>query len=515
ASEAVVATLTTPVNETAPVAPSNVAFGEYYAEDGVAELTWVDNADNETGYRVEMLLNGEWTEMGVVPADATSYYAVDLAPGTTYEYRVSAFNAAGSSEAVVATLTTLSVPAAPYGLALGEYYADDGVAELTWVDNADNEAGYLIEMNVDGAWVELGFAGADATSFYAPDLAPGTSYEFRVSAFNAAGSSEATSATILTPDAEALSLVVTTNLDVVDASDGVTSLREAIASAEIGDTITFAPSLKGETITLSGEQLEIAQGITVDASVLYDAATQTPGITIDANQKSRVFYVNGGTEDNPVELIGLTLTGENRAEDGGGVYALGTTTFTNCAISGNRAEYNGGGVYVGYDGPATCTNCTVSGNTANYGGGVYANDTTTLYNSIVALNYAKSSDADISSALSANSANNLIGFDPKFVVGPVFDADGNLTNADALDLRLSSESWAIDRGDVAYVEGVATDLAGNTRVERSWASTATVDIGAYEYQSTFTKTPETPSLVVTTNSDVVDDMDGLISLREA
>lgn len=71
-------------------------------------------------------------------------------------------------------------------------------------------------------------------------------------------------------------LVVTTNADVVDANDGVTSLREAIAAAQTGDMIRFAPSLKGKTITLTRGQLEITQGITVDAGALYDEATQTP-----------------------------------------------------------------------------------------------------------------------------------------------------------------------------------------------------------------------------------------------
>ncbi len=138
-----------------------------------------------------------------------------------------------------------------------------------------------------------------------------------------------------------------------------------------------------------------------------------------------------------------------------------------------------------------------------------------MYNTIVASNYAKEYDADVYGELASGSANNLIGFDPKFVVGPVFDAKGKLTNADLLDRRLTAASWAIDRGANAYLADVATDLAGNARKKRSWASTATVDIGAYEYQTTLAKTPETPSLVVTTNLDVVDDTDGLISLREA
>ena len=52
---------------------------------------------------------------------------------------------------------------------------------------------------------------------------------------------------------------------------------------------------------------------------------------------------------------------------GGGVWSYGTTTLTNCTISGNSAP--GGGGLVNYGGPLTLTNCNVSGNSAQYGGG--------------------------------------------------------------------------------------------------------------------------------------------------
>ena len=51
--------------------------------------------------------------------------------------------------------------------------------------------------------------------------------------------------------------VVTTLDDTVNATDGVVSLREAISAASDGDTITFASSLSGGTITLSGTTLTI------------------------------------------------------------------------------------------------------------------------------------------------------------------------------------------------------------------------------------------------------------------
>ncbi|MBQ9800401.1 MAG: hypothetical protein IJO40_10770, partial [Thermoguttaceae bacterium] len=193
------------------------------------------------------------------------------------------------------------------------------------------------------------------------------------SAIDLSGAFETASTSILAMAAASTStLTVTTNLDVVDANDGVLSLREAISQADAGSTIKFDASLKGETIALSGTELTISKGIIVDASALYTASTQTPGITVNANQNSRVFNVSGGTASNPVAFVGLKITGGKTSDDGGGVYvSSGSATFTNSTISGNTASDDGGGVYVYSSGSATFTNSTISGNTADYGGGVF------------------------------------------------------------------------------------------------------------------------------------------------
>ena len=75
-------------------------------------------------------------------------------------------------------------------------------------------------------------------------------------------------------------------LTVRNTSNGVEtidSLPYVLAEARDGDTIVFAPGLKGKTITLDGE-LVIDQSITIDASALYDATTPYVSGNYDASK---------------------------------------------------------------------------------------------------------------------------------------------------------------------------------------------------------------------------------------
>jgi len=62
------------------------------------QLAWKDNANNETGFKVERSVGGvTWTEIATLGANVTSYSSTGLTAGTTYSYRVRAYNAAGNS----------------------------------------------------------------------------------------------------------------------------------------------------------------------------------------------------------------------------------------------------------------------------------------------------------------------------------------------------------------------------------------------------------------------------------
>ena len=193
-----------------------------------------------------------------------------------------------------------------------------------------------------------------------------------------------------------LSIVVTSELDVVDANDGVVTLREALDYAQTGDTITFDDSLQGKTIALELGELTTSQSITIDASNLWDATTSAPGLTISGQDSSRILRLEG---DFAVEINGITFTNGYSEGYGGAIYDIGATlslnncvicsnegtrggaiysseatlSLDNCSINGNKATDRGGGLFLGQS-EMTLANCAITNNTAStYGGGIYNN----------------------------------------------------------------------------------------------------------------------------------------------
>ena len=181
---------------------------------------------------------------------------------------------------------------------------------------------------------------------------------------------------------------MTTASDVVDANDGVTSLREAVAYANSNsgaDTIRFAANLAGQTITLTNGELQLTD-TTGTTTITGLGADQ---LTISGNNASRVFNVAPNAS---VAISGVTITDGYDASAGGGICNTGVLTITNSILSGNSTDGVGGGIYNTY-GTLTLTNSILSANSATYdGGGIYNISGTVILNG---------------STLSANSAGNI------------------------------------------------------------------------------------------------------------
>lgn len=166
-------------------------------------------------------------------------------------------------------------------------------------------------------------------------------------------------------------LSVTTHVDVVDANDGLLSLREAIQQADPatvgGDTIVFDTSLNGQTIALNGSELLINKNLNIQGpgvDLVAISGNAFPGIP-----HSRVFEVAANVQ---VSVADLTIrNGEPSgagAFSGGGIYNAGTLTIRACAFTGNSAGR--GGAVANVDGNITISDSTFADNFADFGGAI-------------------------------------------------------------------------------------------------------------------------------------------------
>jgi hypothetical protein len=194
-------------------------------------------------------------------------------------------------------------------------------------------------------------------------------------------------------------------------------------------------------------------------------------------------------------VTNCTFSG-NSAGSGGGMHnnSHSSPTVTSCTFSGNTAADYGGGM-ANYGAFPTVTNCTFSGNSAaDFGGGMGNSTSETAVSGIAYLaNCILWGDTDSSGAneISGYLFHTHVSYS---VVQGGFTGDGNIDldplfvhddpYAGVVDLHLQEGSPCIDTGsNDAVPEDLTTDLDGNPRiVDGNDETTATVDMGAYEYQ---------------------------------
>ncbi|MEQ8468160.1 DUF4114 domain-containing protein [Coleofasciculus sp. E1-EBD-02] len=91
-----------------PTTPSDLSLTAVSATE--IELTWADNSNDETGFRIERSRDQEnWTVVATTVADVTRYRDTELTSNTQYYYRLRAINDIGDSAAISAQVTTDSI----------------------------------------------------------------------------------------------------------------------------------------------------------------------------------------------------------------------------------------------------------------------------------------------------------------------------------------------------------------------------------------------------------------------
>jgi len=185
-----------PPTATAPASPTNLAAA---ASSGTITLTWSDNSDNETSFRLDRASDGvNFTQIATINADVTSYADTSVTAGTTYTYRIKAINSVGGSvwsnlASATASGTTPTPPPSGKPASTGATLtatASTGRITLAWADKSNNESGFWIERSTDGkSFSKLTQTVADVTNFVDTSVVAGVTYTYRIRAFNSSGNS--------------------------------------------------------------------------------------------------------------------------------------------------------------------------------------------------------------------------------------------------------------------------------------------------------------------------------------
>jgi chitodextrinase len=267
-------------------------------------LSWAASTDNAgvTGYRVYR----GGTLLATVGA-VTTYQSTGLTASTSYSYTVLAFDAAGNASAQSASVSATTqaaadtiAPSVPTGLT-GKAVSSSRIS-LTWNASTDNVGvkGYYVYLN------DVALTTTTAMSFTHSGLTAGTTYNYRVSAYDAAGNNSAWTTPV--PVKTSVSRVVGSDFNGDRKSD-----------------IVWRNSATGENAVWLMNGAALSAGVSVNA--LSDLNWSIAGVgDFNGDAKSDILWRNRATGANAIWLMNGT------ALLGGAVFA--TVADPNWSIAG-------------------------------------------------------------------------------------------------------------------------------------------------------------------------------------
>ena len=138
---------------------------------------------------------------------------------------------------------------------------------------------------------------------------------------------------------------------------GCGSLRQTVADAPANSTVTFSPTLAGQTIILPYLAIEVTKTVTIDGSA-------APTITVSGDENSNIFITDPGTV---VTLTRINMVDGKTSGFGGAVNAGGDLVLIGTRMTNNVASFNGGAVAM--NGSLIVSGSTFISNTAGDKGG--------------------------------------------------------------------------------------------------------------------------------------------------
>jgi hypothetical protein len=165
--------------------PSQLQLKERTSE--AITLSWKDNA-GDAGVKIYRWRGEDltWINVGTVSPGTTQFTDTNVQCGVSYAYYVTSYAVQGESSGTPwIDASTKGCPLAS-PIELNEYTATSRSVTIHWQDQSDNEQNFHIYTwgGAVNVWNQIGTSDPDSTSFTDTDLACGTRYFYKVSAYN-------------------------------------------------------------------------------------------------------------------------------------------------------------------------------------------------------------------------------------------------------------------------------------------------------------------------------------------
>ncbi|MGD0336882.1 MAG: Ig-like domain-containing protein [Candidatus Omnitrophota bacterium] len=162
---------------------------------GQINLTWSASTDPDVGDTVtyNIYRNSSTTPLNATPITLTSYSDTGLQSGTTYSYQVEAVDNHGavsskSSSVSGTTSSIVTTPSAPANLTAAALSSKR--IKLSWQDKSNNESGFKVMRSTNKVtFTQVAIVSANVTTYTNSSLNAGTTYYYKVYAYNSSGNS--------------------------------------------------------------------------------------------------------------------------------------------------------------------------------------------------------------------------------------------------------------------------------------------------------------------------------------
>ena len=316
------------------------------------KLAWLAPSENGgvviADYKVELSrdLGATWLAAPHPASQSTSLNISGLVPGAHYLVRISASNSVGYSDFLAGDFTTPAVlSTSPSNLQASN--VSSTALTLSWGLPSSNGGSpivdYLVEVAPNGSdgWVAIPHVPSNTFSFNVSNLAPGRTYQFRVSALNAVGvGSISNSVTVLTPGLAGPNAPASLEVSNVKTNAATVSWSSVVSPQKVSNYLVYV-------------SIDSSTWIPVSKKVSTSTSLTLSGLRIGAGYQIRIAAVNAnGVGDyvyrsfNTLATVAsapTSLSASNVSDSGFELNWVGPTSDGGSSISDCIVEINGGG----------------------------------------------------------------------------------------------------------------------------------------------------------------------------